>query len=153
MNITPRMVVLFCIAAATLLILSLAVVGARFAAEQAVALRDSNSSTSTPTPTPTVDKGLATDEEILSVFSSRFASTRLLDGGTEPILFVTVSTDDAPEIATLINEAIAEMEALGDFSELTLLLEYNGKTLNAEDVSVLVDNSSAIENQLLIDLD
>ena len=157
MTITPRMVVLALIAAATLLVLSLAALGANFAAQQAVAMRDKSTATSSPHPTgsstsaPVLD--VATDDEIAEVFISRFESARLLSGGTSPIVFITVPSQDPVAVSSAVNDAISSLIVTGDFSEITLLLEYDGKIFDAAEVSNLVDRSTSVENQLIIELD
>ena len=153
MKLTPRMIVLVLLAAATLLVLSMAALGARLAAEQAVALRDSHNSSNSPTPTPTPTADIASDEEIIAIASSHFPNARLLTGGRNPIIFVSVDSEDINLSAEPVNGAIDEFKSLGGFETVTLLIEHEGIGLDTAPLEKLVTGSSGLGNQLIVQLD
>ena len=150
MKMTPRMVVLVMLAFGTLIVLSLSVLGAQFVANQYAAKRDNPTASPTSSPMATVDP--ASDEDIIAIYSSRFVAARLANGGTEPIIFVTIDTDDATALAPKVNESLGALRELGGIESVTLLFTYNGQNYNTSELSELIDNSESIENQLIVQL-
>lgn len=147
---TPRMIVMATSAAVMLLVLSMTAFAFNVAARNVVA----NRAESKPTPTASASVApLATDEDIEDVYKDDFPSLRLLNGGASPIVFITVSSDNDVDNAAIINSGKDDAAALSGVEEITLVLTYNNEPYLAEGVSKLVDNSSANQNQLIVELD
>jgi hypothetical protein len=152
------MIVLALTAAATIMVLSLAAIGAQLAAKTAVAQHKTSHSTSAPHVTqsskPSTQPSVApaSDDAIRAVYSNSFLVSQLSSGGSEPVFFITIGTDDNDITSAAINVGLKKLKALSGVDNVTLVFTYKDNPYDTKALAKLVPHSTAEENQLIVDL-